>query len=120
MISSAQANAPECASTICGQFPLLGMQLTPRVSFWVGKSPSPTLLLRHHEEEDVDGRGGPLYATLKRRKMAMTAAALKAIALGGIMFIMVGIGPYEGVGKRMKVAEIQPIMIALFSLMIES
>lgn len=101
MVSSAPANAPACASTTCGQFPLLGVQLTPRVLFWVGESTSPTLLLRH-QEEDVDGRGGALYATLKRRKMAITAAALNAIALGGIMFIMVGIargeycGPYEG------------------------
>ncbi len=106
MVSSAQANAPACALTICGQFPLLGVQLTPRVLFWVGKSTSPTLLLRHQEEEDVDGRDGALYATLKRRKMAITAAALNAIAFGGIMFIMVGIardeycGPYEeGSGK---------------------
>lgn len=67
------------------------MQLTPRVLFWVGESASPTLVLRHQEVEDVDAKGGALYATLKRRKMAITAAALNAIAFGGIMFIMVGI-----------------------------
>lgn len=47
--------------------------------------------LRHQLEEEVDGREGLLYAMFKSKNIAMTAAPLNAMALGGIMFIMVGV-----------------------------
>jgi len=59
--------------------------------FWVAEIASWAPAFRHQAEEEAAGSDGLLYAILKRRKMAMTAAALKAIALGGLMFIMVGI-----------------------------